>query len=92
MLSLIGQQSGLDKAKPLCMHNKTLIAGVAGGPRQGVIIMPAVPARKAEKGFASRAFRVISVGLEPRSVADYRASIRRTAVNLKLLSFCGKLV
>jgi hypothetical protein len=53
MLSLIGQQSGLAKAKPLSMHNKTLIAGAAGRPRRGVIMMPAVPARKAAKGFAS---------------------------------------
>jgi hypothetical protein len=32
MLFLIGQQNGLDKAKPLSMHNKSLIAQGAGTP------------------------------------------------------------
>jgi len=49
MPSLIGQQSGLAKAKPLSMHNKSLIGTVAAAPRAAVISR-ACPA--AAKGFA----------------------------------------
>jgi hypothetical protein len=57
MLSLIGQQNGLAKAKPLSMHNKTLIptrcrTATAGRHDPGVGV---------RKGFARRPIRVISV-------------------------------